>query len=190
MAWTILGVMVFIAAFGLLSMFQAAFLAAGMMILTKCCKISAARDNVDWPVLLVIASALGIGNALFVTGAAETLAGGLIGLAGSHPLLALAATYLVTWIMTEMITNNAAAVFIFPIAISAAASLGVNHMPFVMIIIFAASASFSTPIGYQTNLMVYSPGGYDFTDFLKIGLPLNLIVAVIAISLVPVFWPF
>ncbi|MEX0894660.1 MAG: SLC13 family permease [Balneolaceae bacterium] len=189
-AWTILGGMVLITAFGLMSMFQAAFLAAVMMILTKCCRISAARDNVDWPVLLVIASALGIGNALFVTGAAEHLAGGLIGLAGSHPLLALATTYLVTWVMTEMITNNAAAVFIFPIAMSTAASLGVSYMPFVMIIIFAASASFSTPIGYQTNLMVYSPGGYDFKDFLKIGLPLNLVVAVIAISLVPVFWPF
>jgi di/tricarboxylate transporter len=89
-----------------------------------------------------------------------------------------------------MITNNAAAVLIFPIALSLAHSMGLDFMPFAMVMIVAASSSFSTPIGYQTNLMVYGPGGYKFTDFIKIGLPLNLIVAVIAISLVPYIWNF
>ncbi|MEX2600455.1 MAG: SLC13 family permease [Balneolaceae bacterium] len=189
-AWMILGAMIFLAAFNILSMFQSAFLAAAAMIITQCCRVSVARDSIDWSVLLVIASALGIGNGLYVTGAAEAIAGGLIEYAGSTPWLALAATYLATWLLTEMITNNAAAVLIFPIALSVAVSMEVSYMPFVMIIIFAASASFSTPIGYQTNLMVYGPGGYHFTDYIRFGLPLNVIVGIIAISLVPVVWPF
>jgi di/tricarboxylate transporter len=189
-AWSILGTMVVIAATGMLTMFQASFLAAGAMLLTQCTRAGEARSNIDWQVLIVIAAALGIGNALNLTGAAETMAGGFIGYAGDHPYMALIATYLATWILTEMITNNAAAVLIFPFAISTAAGLGVEFMPFVMTIMFAASASFATPIGYQTNLMVYGPGGYQFSDFLKIGLPLNLTVATITVLLVPIFWPF
>ena len=188
-AWVVLAGMVFLAASGILSMFQASFLAAGAMLLTGCTRAENARSSIDWQVLIVIAAALGIGNALQVTGAAEMVAGGFLGLAGDHPYIALAATYLMTWILTEMITNNAAAVLIFPIAISTAAGLGVEFMPFVMTIIFAASASFATPIGYQTNLMVYGPGGYRFSDFLKVGLPMNAIAGVITVSLVPVVWP-
>ena len=189
-AWTILGVMVSSAAFGLLSMFQASFLAAGLMIVTKCCRAADAKSYIDWSVLLVIAASLGIGNAMQVTGTATVLAEGFLSFVESNPHLALIGTYLATWILTEMITNNAAAVLIFPIAISMAASFGVNYMPFVITIIMAASASFSTPIGYQTNLMVYGPGGYKFTDFTKIGLPLNLIIAAITVILVPMIWPF
>jgi len=188
-AWVVLAGMVFLATSGILSMFQASFLAAGAMLLTGCTRAANARSSIDWQVLIVIAAALGIGNAMQVTGAAEMVAGGFLGLAGDHPYIALAATYLMTWILTEMITNNAAAVLIFPIAISTAAGLGVEFMPFVMTIIFAASASFATPIGYQTNLMVYGPGGYRFSDFLKVGLPMNAIAGVITVSLVPVVWP-
>lgn len=186
----IISIMVLSAATGLLTMFQAAILAAVLMIISGCCRISAARDSIDWPVLLVIAATLGIGNALQITGAASTIAGGFIQLADFNPHIALIATYLATWILTEMITNNASAVLIFPIAFSIAGSMDVSYMPFVMIIIFAASASFSTPIGYQTNLMVYGPGGYRFSDYIKIGLPLNIIVAIIAITLVPLIWNF
>jgi len=192
-AWiaaVILGGMVLLAAFNLLSMFEASLLAAGSMILTRCCKLSDARRSVDWTVLLVIASALGIGNALEVTGTAETLAGGFLGWLGDNPYAALIGTYIATWLLTEMITNNAAAALIFPIAISLAASIGVSFMPFVMIIIFAASASFSTPIGYQTNLMVMGPSGYKFSDYVKFGLPLNIAVGITALVLVPVVWPF
>ncbi|MDZ7683251.1 MAG: SLC13 family permease [Fodinibius sp.] len=171
-------------------MFQASFLAAGLMIFSQCCRPSTAKEYIDWSVLLVIAASLGLGNALQVTGAASVLAEGFLSYTENNPHLALAGVYLSTWILTEMVTNNAAAVLIFPIAISMAAWFGVSYMPFVMTIIMAASASFSTPIGYQTNLMVYGPGGYKFTDFTKIGLPLNLMVAVITISLVPQIWPF
>jgi len=188
-AWTILGVMVLLTTTGLLSMFQASFLAAGAMLATRCTRAADARTSIDWQVLIVISAALGIGNALEVTGAAETVAGGFIEFAGNQPYMALAATYIITWVLTEMITNNAAAVLIFPIAISAAAELGVDFMPFVMTIIFAASASFATPIGYQTNLMVYGPGGYKYSDYLVVGLPLNVIAGVITVGLVPVVWP-
>ena len=189
-AWLILIAMVGLAAFGILSMFKAAFLAAGAMIITKCCKLSDARRSIDWQVLIVIASALGIGNALQVTGVASYLAGGFIEWAGVHPYTALIATYIATWLLTEMITNNAAAALIFPIVITLTEAMGVSYMPFVMVIIFAASASFSTPIGYQTNLMVMGPGGYKFTDYIKVGLPLNIAVAIVALLLVPVVWPF
>lgn len=189
-AWAILGVMVLLVVMNFMTMFQASLLAALGMLVTNCTNMNTARSDIDWQVLIVIASALGIGNALLVTGTAEHISMSFIGLAGEHPYLALIATYLITWLLTEMITNNASAVLIFPIAISVAETLGVSFMPYVMTIIFAASASFATPIGYQTNLMVYGPGGYKFSDYLKAGLPLNLLVAIITILLVPVIWPF
>jgi di/tricarboxylate transporter len=189
-AWIILILMVAVAAFGWLSMFQASFLAAGGMLIMGCTRAEEARSTIDWQVLIVIAAALGIGNALQITGIAATLAGGFLDFAGNQPYTALIVTYLVTWVLTEVITNNAAAVLVFPFAISTAASLGVDFMPFIMTIMFAASASFSTPIGYQTNLMVLGPGGYEFKDYLKFGLPLNLMVALVTILLVPVVWPF
>lgn len=189
-AWFILGLMVLAAASGVMSMFKAAFLAAGAMIVTRCCRLSDARRSIDWQVLIVIASALGIGNALLVSGTADHLAGGFLNWVGINPYMALIGTYIATWILTEMITNNAAAALIFPIVMTVTVSLDVNFMPFVMAIIFAASASFSTPIGYQTNLMVMGPGGYKFTDYMKIGIPLNLVVATIALLLIPIIWPF
>ncbi|TYP95639.1 Di- and tricarboxylate transporter [Fodinibius salinus] len=189
-AWTILGIMISSVGLGFLSMFQASFLAAALMVGSGCCRANVAKEYIDWSVLLVIAASLGLGNALEVTGGAAVLAEEFLGYIQNNPHLALAGVYLLTWILTEMVTNNAAAVLIFPIAISMAASFGVSYMPFVMTIIMAASASFSTPIGYQTNLMVYGPGGYKFTDFTKVGLPLNLTVAAITISFVPMIWPF
>lgn len=189
-AWSILGGMVLLVSVNVFSMLQGSFLAAILMILTGCTKVSEARNSIDWQVLLVIAAALGIGNVLEITGMASSLAGSFLDLSGSNPYLALIAVYFITWIFTEILTNNAAAVLIFPFAISVASSLGVHYMPFVMTVLFAASASFSTPIGYQTNLMVYAAGGYTFRDFLKVGLPLNIIVGIIIIILVPKIWPF
>lgn len=182
--------MVALAATGILSMLQAAIVASGFLLVTKSFRYANALDSVDWRVLIAIASALGLGSALEYTGTAEYLATNLLSFAGDNPTLALALTYLATWLLTEMITNNAAAVLVFPVALSLAATLGVAFMPFAMVMIVAASASFSSPIGYQTNLMVYGPGGYKFTDFVKIGLPLNLIVGIIAVSLIPYIWNF
>jgi di/tricarboxylate transporter len=97
---------------------------------------------------------------------------------------------LITLIVTELITNNAAAALMFPFAMATAAKLNVSFMPFVIVVMMAASAGFATPIGYQTNLMVYGPGGYKFSDYLKIGIPLDLLVFAVTIALTPLIWPF
>jgi di/tricarboxylate transporter len=145
---------------------------------------------VDWSVLIVIGASLGLGAAMTASGAAAAIASAWIALAGENPWLALAAIYLITNLFTELITNNAAAVLIFPLAEATAQSLNVSLYPFVAVVMIAASASFATPIGYQTNLMVYGPGGYRFADYLRIGGPLNLLLGVMAILLAPMIWPF
>ncbi|EAR20225.1 SLC13 family permease [Nitrococcus mobilis] len=182
--------MVGLAASGVLSMLNAALLAGGCMVVTGCVTGAEVKRSIDWSVLLVIGAALGVGQALNNSGAAETLAGGLIQLAGGHPWLVLLAVFVVTSLFTETITNNAAAVLVFPIAMSAAATLGVSFTPFIVAIMIAASASFSTPLGYQTNMMVYGPGGYRALDYLRFGLPLNFLMMATTVGLAPLVWPF
>ncbi|MCG8372080.1 MAG: SLC13 family permease [Balneolales bacterium] len=189
-AFFILLGMVILAGAGILTMLQAALLASGLMLVTRAIRYSVSIESIDWRVLIAIGSSLGIGAALKSTGVAAILATDMLRFASSNPVLALIITYFITWILTELITNNAAAVLVFPIALSIAQNLGVDFIPFAIVIIMAASASFSTPVGYQTNLMVYGPGGYKYTDYIRIGLPLNLIVAFITISLIPIFWDF
>ena len=164
-AMIILAMMVVLASFGVLSMLKAAILASVVMLLTGCCSSVRAFRNIEWSVLLVIGAALSIGKALETTGAAGAIATSLIQLSGDNPWLALAIIYAVTNLLTEIITNNAAAALVFPIALALSQTLGVNFTPFAIAIMIGASASFSTPIGYQTNLMVYGPGGYKFSDF-------------------------
>jgi di/tricarboxylate transporter len=182
--------MVLAVAFQLTSMLSAAVIAAMLMLLLKCTAPNRARKSVEWNVLLVIGAALGLGKALDTTGAASALANSLINLGNNNPYVALALVYLATTVFTEVITNNAAAALVFPIAINAAALLDVEAKPFVFCIMIAASASFITPIGYQTNLMVFGPGGYRFSDFFRIGFPMNLLVGAVAILLAPIVWPF
>ena len=124
------------------------------------------------------------------TGAASALAHELMRLAGGHPLGALAVVYFTTMVLTEFITNNAAAALMFPIAMAPAAPLGLSRLPFAVAVMFAASASFATPIGYQTNLMVFGPGGYLFRDFMRFGGLLNLIVGIVAVLITPLVWKF
>ncbi len=190
LALAILLGMVLLAAFEVMSMLAAALLASGLMLATRCTTASAARASVDWSVLVVIGAALGIGKALEVSGAAGGIAQAGLGLAGENPWLVLLAVYVITSVFTEIITNNAAAALMFPIVQAAAERLDVSLWPFVVVIMMAASASFATPVGYQTNLMVYGPGGYRFTDFLRIGVPLNLLLGIVTVMLTPIFWPF
>ena len=124
------------------------------------------------------------------TGAASQIAQWLLLADGLSPWFALVLVYILTVAFTELITNNAAAVLMFPIALSVAEQLEVSFMPFLIAVMFAASASFMTPLGYQTNLMVLGPGGYRFTDYLRLGAPLGLVMGVIALGLIPFFWPF
>ena len=181
--------MVAIVAMGWLSMLEAAMLAAGLMLIAGCTSGGAARRAVDWQVLIVIAASFGFGSALRTTGAAEAVAESLVALSLGAPLAALGAIFVATALMTALATNNAAAVVMFPIAIATAQSLEVNALPFVMTIMIAASASFATPIGYQTNLMVYGPGGYRFTDYAGIGIPLTVLVGLMTVVVAPLVWP-
>lgn len=190
MALGILLAMVAASASGLLSILEAAFLAAGAMIVSRCITASRARRSVDLPVLVVIASSFALGTAMSETGAAQWVAGSLLNLGVLTPWIALALVYLMTATFTEVITNNAAAVLMFPIALAVSEQLGVNFVPFAIAVMFAASASFITPLGYQTNLMVYGPGRYRFTDYIRIGIPLSVIVGVTSVVLIPMFWSF
>ncbi len=158
--------------------------------MTRCVPASKARRYVDLSVLIVIAASFALGAAMTKTGAAAQIAQWLLLIDGLAPWAALALVYLMTVVFTELITNNAAAVLMFPIAVAVAEQLGVSFMPFTIAIMFAASASFMTPLGYQTNLMVLGPGGYRFTDYLRLGAPLSLIVSITAVGLIPLVWPF
>ncbi len=189
-ALVILGVMIALATFGWLDMLVAAMVAAGLMIVTRCCTISEGRRSVDWSLLVVIAAALGLATALEQTGAAQILADRVISLAAGDPFWTLVAVYGFTMLINEVITNNGAVALAFPIALSASQQLNVNFEPFIFAIMMAGSASFATPIGYQTNLMVYGPGGYRFADYFKIGIPLNLIIWIVAVLLIPLIWEF
>ena len=172
-----------------LSIFQAATAAAALMLLFKVITPAEARDSLDWTVLLTIAAAFGIAGAMEQTGVAASIAATVVTF-GAGPWITLALFYLATSLLTESITNNAAAALMFPFALTIAASLGVSPIPFAVAIMFAASASFATPLGYQTNLMVYGAGNYRFRDFLKIGLPMNILVGSTAVLLIPFFFPF
>jgi di/tricarboxylate transporter len=189
-ALAIVAAMVIVVATGLLTMLEAALLAAGAMIMTRCTAGRIARRAPDWQVLVVIATSFGIGAALQKTGAAELLAGSLIGLAQGLPWPALALVFTTTALLTALATNNVAAVLVFPIAMDAARLMDVSPLPFLITIMVGASASFATPIGYQTNLMVFNIGGYRFGDFLRIGVPLTVLVGIITVALAPVIWPF
>jgi di/tricarboxylate transporter len=190
LAASILLVMVALATAGWLSMLEAALLAGGAMLITRCTSAVSARASIDWSVLVMIGASLGLGSALEVSGAAIAIAGGGLSLVGENPWLVLLVIYLLTTLLTEIITNNAAAVLMFPIAQSTAISLDVSFWPFIVCLMMAASASFATPIGYQTNLMVYGPGGYRFSDYLRIGVPLNIVLGLVTVLLAPLIWPF
>jgi di/tricarboxylate transporter len=187
----ILAAVVLSAGCGLLSITAAAIIGATLAIMTGCLDLRGAYKAIEWNVLFLIYGMLGIGMAMQKTGGAEWIAMGAVGaLDGYGPVVVLAVIYLLTSILTEMVTNNAVAILMTPIAISIAESMGVDPRPFLVAIMFGASASFVTPIGYQTNTYVYGAGGYRFSDFLKIGVPLNLILWAAAVFLIPKFWPF
>jgi len=191
LALSLLVVLVVLMASAWIPIVMVAFLIAGLMLVTRCISSSVARQAVDWQVLLTIVGALGLAQALQKTGAAEAIAHLVVHTTESlGPRVTLLAVYLITTFFTELITNNAAAALIFPFAVVIAQDLGVSPRPFVIAVAFAASASFITPIGYQTNMMVYGPGGYRFTDFIRVGLPLNIILCLTATLLIPIFWPF
>lgn len=174
----------------LVTVLVGSLIVAAVMILTRCVSVERARKSVNWEVLLSIAAAFGLGTALAKTGAATMIATSAIELAGRNPWLTLIIIYFVTVLVTELITNNAAGLLMLPFGLAAADNLEVSYMPFVVAVMLAASSSFATPIGYQTNLMVYGPGGYRFTDYLKVGIPMDILCGIVACTLTPLVFPF
>ena len=184
LSWGILLVLVGLAACSVLSMLNAALLGAAMMILTGCCTVGQAQKSVDVPVILTIAASFALGAALEETGAATFMAEGILALSTGQALLTLFLVYCAVSFLTEVITNNAAAVLVIPVVLSMTNSMGVPAEPFVSAVMMAASASFATPLGYQTNMMVFGPGGYRFSDFVKVGLPMNLLVGLTTVAVI------
>ncbi len=190
-ALAVLLLVVVVAAFNVLPIMEAAILGAVLMVLGRCLTIEEAYQSIDWKIIFLLAGVLPLGLALEQSGATAWLAGNVLEpLAGHGPVLLLAAFYLVTAVFTEAMSNNAAAAILAPIAFTTANSLGIDARPLLVAITFAASTSFATPIGYKTNTMIFSPGGYRFTDFTKIGVPLNLVFWGLAVWLIPLIWPF
>jgi di/tricarboxylate transporter len=186
----ILAAVVLAAALGMLPILQASLLGAMALMLGSVLTPSEARSAIDLDVLLVIAAAFGVGTAMQESGLASRVADGLVhAFSPWGPVGALLAVTLSTVALTELITNNAAAVLMFPIGMAAAATLGLNPRAFAIALTIAASASFLTPIGYQTNTMVYGLGGYRFGDFARLGLPLTATVIATIVVVVPLFWP-
>jgi di/tricarboxylate transporter len=186
----VLGVMV-LAALNILPIVSAAVVAAVVVVLAGCLGSGEAYRAIEWRMLFLIVGMLGVGRALETTGAAALVAGSLAGaLSPFGPVVVLAAVYLIASVLTEFVTNNAVAILLPPIAFGIAQSLGVDARPFFVAIMLAASASFCSPIGYQTNTYVFGAGGYKFSDFPKVGVFLNLILWAAAVTLIPVFWKF
>ncbi|MCS3699759.1 di/tricarboxylate transporter [Salinibacter ruber] len=183
------GAMVLAAATGLAPIVTAAVLAALLMILAGCIRPAEAQRALNVQVLVVIAAALGIGKAIETTGLATAAAQGVLSVAEPFgPVIVLVALYLLTNLLTEIITNNAAAVLMLPVAMAAASSLGAPPVAFGVLVAVAASASFLTPIGYQTNLMVMAPGGYRFSDYARVGWPVTLLVMGTSVGIISLVW--
>lgn len=187
----VLALVVTAAALGWLPIVAAALLGCISLVAMRVLTPDDAYGAIDWRVVVLLAGAIPLGLAMQNSGLAAQIVAGLMAVAGPEsPLLALAAIYLVTAVLTEVMSNNGAAVLLTPIAISTAVALDVDYKPFVIAVMFAASTSFATPVGYQTNTMVYNAGGYRFTDFLRIGIPLNLLFWGLAVWLIPYHFPF
>ncbi|MBF9049163.1 SLC13 family permease [Roseobacter sp. HKCCD9010] len=181
---------VILAAFNVAPIFLLAIVAVAVVLLTRCIDADEAFSFVDGRLLALIFSMLAIGAALQATGAVALVVGNLAPwLADLPPFLLVWAIYLITSILTELVSNNAVAVVITPVAIGLAQAIGVDPRPLVIAVMIAASASFATPIGYQTNMLVYGPGGYKFTDFMKVGIPLTLSLGLVVSAVIPLIWP-
>jgi len=181
LAWAILAGIVIAAGFDLISMLNAALIGAALMIITGCCSISQAEKSLDLTVIITIAASFALGVALHKTGVAAFLAENIVEFSGGKPWLILILVYISVSVLTEVITNNAAAILMLPTVIEITEKASLNHDPYIFAIMMAASASFATPLGYQTNLMVYGPGGYRFSDFIRVGLPMNIFVGTVTI---------
>lgn len=190
-ALLVMTLVVGVAAIGWLPIAITAITGAAVMVLAGCVQTGEVYDSIDWSIVLLMAGLLPLGVAMSGSGAADFIVQHTVGLVSEMgPHVVLAVVYLMVLLLGELMSNSAAAVLLTPLGVSTAQMLGVDATPFLIAITFSASTSFLTPVGYQTNMMVYNAGGYSFTDFVKIGLPLNGIFWILGVIFIPVFWPF
>ena len=190
-ALTIFISIILLVVFNILPILVAAIIGAVAMVLGRCITIEEAYKAIDWKVIFLLGGIIPLGLAMQQTGTAQWLANSILKpLIQLGPVAMLAFLYLITAMLTEVMSNNASAILLVPIALSVAEIMGVSARPFLIAITFAASTSFATPIGYQTNTMIYAPGGYQFSDYARIGVPLNIIFWITTVLLAPIIWPF
>ena len=181
--------MVVVSALGIMPLLQCAFLAAAAMLLFRCCNMEQAMRAVNWDILMVFAGSAVLGTAIQKTGLAEWLANGILDVCGTNPLVVMTAVCLVATFITEFISNTAAGAMFFPIMYDAAVKLGYDPFPFLVALMISVSCSFATPIGSPTHMLVYGPGGYRFSDFMRIGLLMNIIILAANILIVNIVYP-
>ena len=181
--------MILLSSLNVMSLLQSAVLAAAAMLIFRCCTPTQAIKSIDWSVLMIFAGSVVIGTAIQKTGVAEALANGVMHVCGGRPLLVMSMMCLTATFVTEFISNTAAGAIFFPIAYHAAVTMGCDPMPFLISLMIAVSSSFATPIGSTTHLLVYGPGGYKFSDFMRIGIPMNLIILAANIFIVSLVYP-
>ena len=186
---TIMVAMVVVSALGILPLLQCAFIAAAAMLLFRCCTPNQAMKAINWDILMVFASSVVLGLAIQKTGIAERLAFGILDVCGSNPIVVMTAICFVGTFITEFISNTAAGAMFFPIMYEAAEKLGYEPYPFLIALMVSVSSSFATPIGSPTHMLVYAPGGYRFSDFMRIGLLMNLIILAANIFIVNIVYP-
>ena len=185
---SLLGV-ILLSSFEVLNVLGGTLIASTILIMTGCIPIKEVYDVIDWKVIFLLAGALSLGVAMETTGLSAIVANTMIGVAGPlGPIAIISGLYLLTSLLTEMMSNNASAALLAPIAISTAEQMNLSPMPFIVAVAIGASASFMTPVGYQTNTMVYGVGGYKFTDFTKVGVGFNLLFWLMATFLIPFFY--
>ena len=194
---TILSVMgtILLAALGILPILKGALISAVLLMIFRIISPNEAYQSVHWQVIVLIAALIPLGIVIESTGTAAFIGTSISNVVNGfipsqQPYILLALVYLITMVLTEISSNTATAIIMTPIVMAVTSQMGIDSRPFIFAVCFAASASFSTPVGYQTNLMVYGPGGYKFSDFLKVGLPLSVTFWILAIGLIPIFWPF
>jgi di/tricarboxylate transporter len=187
---SILIAMIIMVASSLITIFTGALMAAGLMIITGCCSADSARRAIDLETILVIVAALALGRAMEASGLATLLGQGLFNLLGDNPHLMLSAIFAVTMLLGNIVTAKAGGVLMLPIVISISGAMGISNLPFVIAVMMASATALATPIGYPTNVMIFGVGGYKFSDYLRMGIPLSIGIWLISTILIPIYWPF
>ncbi|MBQ9222713.1 MAG: anion permease [Prevotella sp.] len=181
--------MILLSSLKIMTLLQSAFLAALLMVATRCCSLEQAWKSINWNILMVFAGSVVLGTAIEKTGLAQMMATGILDICGDNPLVVMTAVCLVATVVTAFISNTATGAIFFPIIYNAALSLGCNPLPFCVALMISVSSSYATPIGSPTHMLVYAPGAYRFSDFLKVGLLMNVVILVATIFIVTIVFP-